>query len=132
MDMIGPQNRGALQLMLVRLSTALTFVLQALPKLFHGMEARADMAHRLGQLGVPHSLQLVMLSGVIEMALSLLLTLGYGTRGAAGVAVLYLALRAYAMLSAHAIAWLLVCGSLCLSGGGRWSVDGWLKADPDA
>src|SRR4051812_50074101 len=68
MDMIDPQNRGALQLMLVRLSTALTFALQALPKLFHGMQARADMAHRLRPLGVPHPLPRLMLSGGGPMA----------------------------------------------------------------
>jgi uncharacterized membrane protein YphA (DoxX/SURF4 family) len=128
--MFDAQKLTALPLLLVRVGTALAFVLQAMPKLFQGMQARSDMAQRLAQLGLPHSLQLVVISGVLEMALSLLLSLGYATRTAASLAIVYLALRLYVMPSAFTIPWLLLCASLCFSGGGRWSVDGWLKADP--
>jgi putative oxidoreductase len=122
--------RSELQLVLVRLCAGLAFLPAAAPKLFAGVEARAELAQRLAQLGIAHALQIVVLAGLIELALCFMLTLGYCTRSAGLVSALYLASTIYLGTWQHALLWMLVCASFVVAGGGRWSVDGWLKAEP--
>jgi putative oxidoreductase len=119
--------RQELQLFLIRVCAGLAFVPAAVPKLFAGVEARAQLAERLTQRGVPHALQMVLVAGLIELALCLTLTLGYGTRVAALIAASYLAVTMYVGPWPPALLWMLVCASFVIAGGGRWSVDGWLR-----
>jgi putative oxidoreductase len=126
-----PLARSELQLLLVRLCAGLAFLPAAVPKLFEGVEARAELAQRLAQLGIPHALQIVVLAGLIELALCFMLTLGYCTRSVGLVSALYLlASTMYLGTWQHALLWMLVCASFIVAGGGRWSIDGWLKAEP--
>jgi putative oxidoreductase len=122
--------RPQLQLLLIRLCVGLAFLPHAAPKLFAGVEAREALARRLVDLGIPHALQIVVLAGVIELALGLVLSLGCYTRTSALIAALYLAASAYLLPPQYGIIWILICASFVLSGGGRWSVDAWLKAAP--
>lgn len=123
--------RQELQLLLVRLCVGLAFLPQTIPKLFAGVEARAQLSQRLAELDIPHTLQLVVVAGVLELAVGLMLTIGCWTRTSAVVAALYLAATAYLVGPQDRVLWMLVCASFVLAGGGRWSVDGWLKASPD-
>jgi putative oxidoreductase len=123
--------RPELQLLLVRLCVGLAFLPHAAPKLFAGVEAREEVARRLADLGIPHALQIVVLAGVIELALGLVLSLGCYTRTSALIAALYLGASAYLLPAQYGILWMLICASFAVSGGGRWSVDGWLKTAPD-
>jgi uncharacterized membrane protein YphA (DoxX/SURF4 family) len=59
-----------------------------------------------------------------------MLVLGCATRTAAVGSALYLAASAYLLPAPHAILWMLICASFTIAGGGRWSIDGWLKAEP--
>jgi putative oxidoreductase len=118
------------QLLLVRLCVGLAFLPQTIPKLFAGMEARAELSQRLAEYGIPHTLQLVVAAGVLELALGLMLTIGCWTRAAAVVGALYLTATAYVVGPQDRILWVLVCASFAIAGGGRWSVDGWLKTAP--
>lgn len=120
--------RPELQLLLIRLFAGLAFLPHAAPKLFAGIEAREELAQRLADPALPHALQIVVLAGIIELALGLMLSLGCWTRAAAVISVLYLAASAYLLPSQYGILWILICGSFVVFGGGRWSVDGWLKA----
>jgi uncharacterized membrane protein YphA (DoxX/SURF4 family) len=121
--------RPELQLLVVRLCVGLAFLPQAAPKLFSGVEARGALAHRLG---LPHALQFVVLAGVVEFALGLMLMLGCATRFAALAGALSLGAGAYLFAQPHALLWIPVCASFAIAGGGRWSVDAWLKSDfPD-
>jgi putative oxidoreductase len=122
--------RPELQLLLVRLCVGLAFLPHAAAKLFAGMETREQLAQQLAELGIPHALQLVVIAGVIELAVDLMLMLGCWTRTAAVVSALYLAASAYFLLPPQAILWMLICASFAIAGGGRWSIDGWLKAEP--
>jgi putative oxidoreductase len=123
-------RRQELQLLLVRLCVGLAFFPQTIAKLFAGVEARAELSQRVAELGIPHALQLVVVAGVVELAVGLMLTLGCCTRTAAVVAALYLAASAYLLPAQYGILWMLICASFVISGGGRWSIDGWLKAAP--
>jgi uncharacterized membrane protein YphA (DoxX/SURF4 family) len=130
---MSPFARSELQLLLVRLCAGLAFLPATAPKLFAGVEARAELAQRLAQLGVPHVVQVVVLAGVIELAACFMLTLGYCTRSVGLVSALYLlASTVYLRTWQHSLLWVLVCASFVVAGGGRWSFDGWLKAEPMA
>jgi uncharacterized membrane protein YphA (DoxX/SURF4 family) len=118
-----------LQLLLVRLCVGLAFLPQTMPKLFAGLEARAELSQRLAGFGIPHTLQLVVLAGVLELAVGLMLTIGCRTRTAAVVGTLYLAATAYVLGPQGRVLWMLICATLAISGGGRWSVDDWLKPE---
>jgi uncharacterized membrane protein YphA (DoxX/SURF4 family) len=121
-----------LQLLLVRLCVGLAFLPQTIPKLFAGVEARAELSQRLAEYGIPHTLQLVVAAGVLELALGLMLTIGCWTRATAVVGTLYLTATAYVVGPQDRILWMLVCATFAIAGGGRWSVDGWLKTAPSA
>ncbi|HUP08965.1 MAG TPA: DoxX family protein [Caldimonas sp.] len=120
--------RGELQLLLVRLCAGLAFVPASVPKLFDGLAVRARIAQQLSALGVTHAVELVVLAGVAELALGGMLVLGCATRLAAVLAALYLAAVGYFFPSENVIVWLLVCLSFAVGGGGRWSVDRWLRS----
>jgi putative oxidoreductase len=122
--------RPGLQLLLVRLCVGLAFLPHAAPKLFAGVEAREELAQRLADLDIPHALQIVVLAGVIELAMGVMLSLGCYTRSAAVISALYLAASACLLPPQYGLLWMLICASFVISGGGRWSVDGWLKAAP--
>jgi putative oxidoreductase len=123
-------RRQELQLLLVRLCVGLAFLPQTIPKLFAGVEARAELSQRLAESGIPHMLQLVVVAGVLELAVGLMLTIGCCTRMAAVVGALYLAATAYLVGPQDRVLWMLVCATFAISGGGRWSVDGWFRAAP--
>jgi len=122
--------RPELQLLVIRLCAGFAFFPHAADTLFAGMEARERLAQQFAELGLPHALPLVVLAGVIELAAGLMLVLGCWTRTAAIVTALYLLARAYILPPSYAMLWMLVCASFVIAGGGRWSVDGWLKTDP--
>jgi putative oxidoreductase len=124
-------RRQELQLLLVRLFVGLAFLPQTIPKLFAGVEARAQLSQRFAELGIPHTLQLCVVAGVLELAVGLMLTIGCWTRTSAVVAALYLAATAYLVGPQDRVLWMLVCATFAISGGGRWSMDGWLKGSPD-
>jgi uncharacterized membrane protein YphA (DoxX/SURF4 family) len=124
-------RRQELQLLLVRLCVGLAFLPQTIPKLFAGLEERADLSLRLAASGIPHTLQFVVVAGVLELAVGVLLTIGCSTRTAAVVGTVYLAATAYFLGPQDRVLWMLVCATFAISGGGRWSVDCWLKASPD-
>lgn len=121
-------RRQELQLLLVRLGAGLAFLPAALPKLFQGLAARTQFAQQLNQLGIAHGLQIAVVAGLIELSLCLMLTLGYCTRATGLIAALYLVATMYLGTWPHSLLWMLVCASFVVAGGGRWSVDGWLKA----
>jgi len=120
--------RGELQLLLVRLCAGLAFVPASVPKLFDGLAVRAQIAQQLSALGVTHAVELVVLAGVAELALGGLLVLGCATRVTAVLSALYLAAVACFFPSENVIVWSLVCLSFAIGGGGRWSVDRWLRS----
>jgi uncharacterized membrane protein YphA (DoxX/SURF4 family) len=124
--------RGELQLLLVRLCAGLAFVPASVPKLFEGVAVRAQIARQLAGLGVPHSVELVVLAGVAEVALGGMLVLGCVTRVAAVVSALYLGAVGYYFPSWSVMLWMLVCLSFAIGGGGRWSIDRWLGSDDAA
>jgi uncharacterized membrane protein YphA (DoxX/SURF4 family) len=121
-----------LQLLMIRVCAGLAFLPHAAPKLFAGVEARAALAQRLSQAGMPSGLQLVVLAGAIEFALGLMLMLGCGTRVAAVAGAACLGAGAYFLDQLYALPWIAVCASYAIWGGGRWSVDGLLKSPPEA
>jgi uncharacterized membrane protein YphA (DoxX/SURF4 family) len=124
-------RRQELQLLLVRLCVGLAFLPQTIPKLFAGVEARADLSQRLAEFGIPHTLQLVVAAGVLELAIGLMLAIGCCTRTAAVVGIVYLAAAiAYLAGPQDWYLWMLICATFALGGGGRWSVDGWFTAAP--
>jgi putative oxidoreductase len=125
-------RRQEVQLLLIRLCVGLAFLPQTIPKLFAGVEARAELSQRLAEFGIPHTLQLVVAAGVLELAIGLMLTIGCCTRTAAVVGTLYLAATAYVVGPQDRVLWMLVCATFAIAGGGRWSVDGWLKTAPSA
>jgi putative oxidoreductase len=125
-----------LKLMLFRLCVGLAFVPHAVPKLFEGLEVRTRIAQQFAQLGVAHSLGMVIIAGVIELALCVGLTIGFGTQVAGLASALYLAIT---ILLGHypsglfgggweyRVLWMLACAGVAIAGGGRWSLDAWLK-----
>jgi putative oxidoreductase len=119
-------RRHDLQLALVRVCAGLAFLPLAAPKLFAGVHARAQLAQRLTDMGLPHALQLAIVGGIIELAAGLMLAAGYYTRGAALVSALYLGASAYVLSQPRWIVWMLISASFAIAGGGRWSIDGWL------
>jgi putative oxidoreductase len=125
-----------LQLVLFRLCAGLAFMPHALPKLFEGLEVRTRVAQQFAQLGIAHSLGMVMITGAIELVLCVGLTIGFGTQAAGLVSALYLAITIVVGHYPEGLfgggweyraLWMLACAGLAIAGGGRWSLDAWLK-----
>jgi putative oxidoreductase len=117
-----------LPLALFRLCAGLAFVPYAVTKLFAGLEVRTRIAQQFAHVGIAHALGMVIVAGMIELALSVVLTIGFGTRPAALLAALYLVIT---MLIGggwqYRVLWIVACAGLAIAGGGRWSLDAWLK-----
>ncbi|GHB17038.1 DoxX family protein [Salinicola rhizosphaerae] len=127
------------QLALVRLYFGVNEVGHATEKIFAGQASFEHMATQFGQLGTPMPGLFVIAAGLVEFSLAIGVGLGLFTRFFAALGTLYflVATVAFGHEWVHGYAWdgsgweyiallIVFYVSLLLSGGGRFSIDGWL------